>query len=92
MDGAITLATSANFAPAAGAQLTLGGNIGGSGALSLNASGAGTGTLVLSGTDNSYTGGTYVDKGTLYVNNSGAICDGTSLTVGAGGTSSSIPR
>ena len=45
----------------------------------------GPGTLVLSGTANSYTGGTYVDEGTLIVNNSGAIYDGASLTVGAGG-------
>ena len=44
------------------------------------------GTLILSGTDNSYSGGTYVNTGTLIVNNSGAIQDGTSLTVGAGGT------
>ena len=46
--------------------------------------GDGTGQLVLSGTG-SYSGGTYVDAGTLIVNNSSAIPDGTSLTVGAGG-------
>ena len=51
---------------------------------SLTMSGAG-GTLILSGT-NSYTGGTNADAGTLYVTDSQAIADGTSLTVGAGGT------
>ncbi len=47
--------------------------------------GDGSGQLILSGTANSYTGGTYVGDGTLYVNNSGAMADGSSLTVGAGG-------
>ena len=46
--------------------------------------GDGTGQLILGGT-NSFTGGTYIDPGTLIVNNSSAIPDGTSLTVGAGG-------
>jgi autotransporter-associated beta strand protein len=41
----------------------------------------GTGTLVLSGT-NAYSGGTFVDNGTLIATNAGAIADGTSLTVG----------
>ena len=45
----------------------------------------GTGSLIFSGTD-SYTGGTNVNAGTLYVTNSNAIADGTSLSVGAGGT------
>ena len=53
------------------------------GSRSLTMGGAG-GTLILSGTD-SYTGGTNVDAGTLYVANASAIADGTSLTVGAGG-------
>ena len=53
------------------------------GSRSLTMSGA-NGTLVLSGTD-SYTGGTNVDTGTLYVTNTSAIADGTSLIVGAGG-------
>ena len=43
------------------------------------------GTLILSGTD-TYTGGTFVNEGTLIVTNPRAIADGTSLTVGAGGT------
>ena len=45
----------------------------------------GLGTLILSGS-NSYTGGTTVDAGTLIVDSAGALPDGTSLTVGAGGT------
>ena len=56
----ITLASSANFAPARGTQLTLSGAIGGTGGLSLT----GPGMLVLTGTDN-YTGGTTVSAGTL---------------------------
>ena len=43
------------------------------------------GTLVLAGTDNTYTGGTCVEHGTLIVNNRGAIMDETSLTIGADG-------
>jgi autotransporter-associated beta strand protein len=41
----------------------------------------GTGTQVLSGT-NTYTGGTFVDNGTLIATNPQAIADGSSLTVG----------
>ena len=39
--------------------------------------------LILSGASNSYTGGTYVEAGTLEITNQGAIPDGSSLTVGA---------
>jgi hypothetical protein len=42
--------------------------------------------LILSGSSNSYTGGTVVATGTLEITSAGAIPDGTSLTVGAGGT------
>ncbi len=45
----------------------------------------GGGLLILSGTD-TYTGGTTVDAGTLILASNTAIADGTSLTVGAGGT------
>jgi autotransporter-associated beta strand protein len=45
---------------------------------------AGGGTLTLSGT-NGYTGGTFVDSGTLIVTNPGALADGSSLTVGSAG-------
>jgi autotransporter-associated beta strand protein len=41
----------------------------------------GAGALVLSGT-NTYSGGTFLDNGTLIATNAGAIADGTSLTVG----------
>jgi autotransporter-associated beta strand protein len=53
-------------------------SVSGSGSLSL----INTGTLTLSGTNNSYTGGTYVAAGTLIVTKIGAIADGSSLTVG----------
>ena len=45
----------------------------------------GNGTQILSGA-NTYSGGTFVEAGTLIVNNSAALPDGSSLTVGAGGT------
>ncbi len=60
--------------------LTLSGNVGGAGGLTL----AGSGALFLSG-ENSYDGGTTVDSGALYATDSEALPDGTSLTVGAGG-------
>ena len=67
--------------------LALSGNIVDDGSQrSLTLAGDGSGQLILSGTANSYAGGTYVDQGTLYVKNSGAIQDGSSLIVGAGGT------
>jgi len=42
---------------------------------------AGTGTLILSGT-NTYSGGTFVNDGTLEVTNSNTIAAGTDLTIG----------
>ena len=45
----------------------------------------GLGTLVLSGSD-TYTGGTTVDAGTVVIAGNMALPDGTSLTIGAGGT------
>ena len=78
----LNLATSANFAVSNSAEIALAATVSGSGALSLT--GDGTGTLVLSGTANTYSGGTYVDAGTLIANNSGAVPNGSSLTVGAG--------
>ena len=53
---------------------------------SLMLAGDSTGELILSGSNNRYGGGTVVEQGTLIVNNSGALLDGSSLTVGAGGT------
>ena len=66
---------------------TAGGNIGLSGILS-GPGGlvkVGSGWLILSGRD-SYTGGTIVDAGTLVATSGTALPDGTSLTVGTGGT------
>jgi autotransporter-associated beta strand protein len=68
----------------AGGALDLSGSVSDGGAhLGLTLSG--NGALILSGTG-SYTGGTTVAGGTLYLTNSTAILAGTSLTVGAGGT------
>ena len=81
----LSLAGSAEVAPAAGTQLTISGNISenpvDSGfSVTLNAAG----TLILSGI-NSYTGGTNVEVGVLYVTNFSALPNGTDLTVGADG-------
>ena len=54
------------------------------GGYSLTMNGAG-GTLILSGTD-TYSGGTTVNAGTLIVTSNTALPNGSSLTVGAGGT------
>jgi len=56
-------------------------NLAGSGGLTKDTGG----TVTLFGT-NSYAGGTVVNAGTLIVTNSGAMPDGTILTVGVGGT------
>ncbi len=40
--------------------------------------------LILSGENNSYTGGTYVEAGTLEITSAGAIPNGSSLSIGAG--------
>ena len=55
----------------------------GAGAVALTLDG---GTLTLSGTSNSYSGGTNVEDGTLIATNSQAIADGTSLTIGIAGS------
>ena len=81
----ITLAGSVAITPAANTQLTISGNIDESpinSDYSLNLSGPGT--LILSGS-NSYTNGTTVNGGTLYVTDTNAISEETSLTVAAGG-------
>ena len=54
------------------------------GGFSLTMNGAG-GTLILSGTD-TFTGGVVVNAGTLILASATALRDGSSLTVGAGGT------
>jgi len=72
---------------AAGGVFTYAGNIGnGSGAGSrLSLAKAGPNTLVLSGA-NTYSGGTYVDAGTLAIKAAAALPGGTALTVAAGAT------
>ena len=64
-----------------GISTTFSGMLAGSGSLTK----VGTGRLVLSGS-NDYTGGTIVSDGTLYVTNSEALGDETSLTIGTDGT------
>ena len=54
------------------------GTLSGTGGLSLT----GPGTLILCGS-NSYTGGTFVDAGTLEITEAGALLSGSRLTVGA---------
>ncbi len=51
---------------------------------SLTMNGTG-GTLILSGSD-TYSGGTNIDAGRLIITNNAALPDGSSLTVGSGGT------
>ncbi len=53
-------------------------NISGSGAIAST----GPGTLVLSGTAGTFTGGLYVSNGTVVLTNNEAVADGESLTVG----------
>jgi autotransporter-associated beta strand protein len=65
-------------------SLTIGGNLG-DGGLSKSLTLEGGGKLILSGT-NTYSGGTVVNDGTLVVTSNSSLPDGTSLTVGAGGT------
>ena len=62
--------------------LTIGLAIGDSSTGATTLAKTGNGTLVLSGTANSYSGGTSVFGGTLILTNPGAIDSGTNLTVG----------
>ena len=74
----LVLASSADFAPASGTQLTLSGAIGGPGGLSLTAAGR----LILSNTNNSYSGGTTISAGTLQCTTAslqGSITDNATL-------------
>ena len=80
----LLLADKLDATVAAGSSLTLSGGIGeNSPGLSLTENGGGV--LILSGTD-TYRGGTTIDAGTLILTSNSALADGTSLTVGAGGT------
>ena len=83
IDLALTLVGGTETLNTAAGGLTIGGNIGQSGG-SYGITKTGPGTLILSG-NNTYSGGTTIDAGTLIVISRGALADGTSLTVGAGG-------
>ena len=74
----LALGSNQTWTIASGKTLTVGGNILGTNSLTE----AGSGTLVLSGT-NIYSGGTIVLDGTLIATNSKAFADGSSLYVGA---------
>ena len=79
IQGGGTLGTVNLVMSGSGTQV-LAGELLGPGGVTVNA-----GTLILSGSD-SYTGNTTVNFGMLIITNSSALPDGTSLTVGAGGT------
>ena len=89
MTAPLVLADATNFAAAAGARLTVGGNISGGGG---GFTKSGGGVVELSGT-NSYAGGTLVAAGRLIVDNASALPDGGNLTIGDGSffTSPSAP-
>jgi len=78
----VTLGSGAigRFDVAAGNVSTLSGQISGAGGLAK----LGLGELVLSGTDNIYTGPTRVTQGTLTIANAGALSDASALNVATG--------
>ncbi len=89
VSGQHTISTAAQFADTLDvstlnhtAAMTFSGALSGSGGLVLS----GSGSVYLSNANNSFSGGTSVEGGTLYLTNRGSILDGSSLTVGAGGT------
>ncbi len=63
-----------------GQSTTYSGRLTGNGSLTW----AGSGRLTLSGTSNTYSGGTYVVQGTLIATNSEALADDSDLTIGDG--------
>ena len=77
LDGALDVSTLDRAA-----AMRFSGALSGTGGLVLS----GEGSVTLSSDNNSYTGGTTVDGGTLYLDDSGALPHGSSLTVGAGGS------
>ena len=72
--------------------LALSGGVADDGGRSLTLTGDGSGQLVLSGTANTYSGGTYVEQGTLIANDNGAIPDQSGSSSALAARSSSIPR
>jgi len=85
ISASLVLTGSLAVSAASGASLDLSGSLSealpGGSTLTLR----GDGQLILSGSG-SYTGGTTVEGGTLYMRTSTAIADGSALTIGAGGT------
>ena len=77
------LGTNQSWNIAAGTTLTVTGAISGSGALGMA---SGTGTLILSNSSNSYSGGTTISAGTLKNGLANALPTGTTLTVNGTGT------
>ena len=75
----VTLDSNVEVSATTGSTLTIAGNVSGSNALIFS----GPGKLVLRGA-NSYTGGTTVHGGTLFVALARALRDGSNLSVGAG--------
>lgn len=69
-----------------GGNIDLTGILSGSGGLTK----AGSGTLILGGSNN-YLGGTIVEEGRLIVENPASLADGSNLAVGAGVSSFSAP-
>jgi autotransporter-associated beta strand protein len=102
----LALASDLIVSPSATTALRIDGNIGEVGGAHRALRLADAGTLILSGTDNTFLGGVTVTEGTLILTNSGALADGSSLTVGdatlfapvipdlaaSGITSSSVPE
>jgi fibronectin-binding autotransporter adhesin len=92
-DGSMNGTNGVSIASGAGLAFDLAGT--GTAAYSISGSGSlatiGPGELVLSGTNNSYAGGTTVAAGTLVVTNNEALAAGSSLTVGQGASSLFAP-
>ena len=80
LNGSVSVSLSGNSLLAIGGDISE--NVAGT---TLTLGGDGSGELILSGS-NSYTGGTIVASGTLAVTAATALPEGSSLTIGAGGT------
>jgi autotransporter-associated beta strand protein len=84
----VHLTSNTTFSTATITTLTMFGPINGAGSLTLN----GTGKLYLNGA-NTFTGGLFIQSGTVVVNAANGLADGSSLTVGSNGafTSPIVP-